>query len=93
MENNPLFAKINLALEGIRPYLLADGGNVKIVEIIDNQEVKIEFEGACVSCSMSAMTFRGGIEDAILKAVPEIKKVTAVNMPNIENSSLITHNS
>lgn len=83
MENHPLFARINTALEGIRPYLLADGGNVKIVDIVDNQEVEIEFQGACVSCNMSVMTFRGGIEDAILKAVPEIKKVTAVNMPEL----------
>jgi Fe-S cluster biogenesis protein NfuA len=83
MENHPLFHKINTALEGIRPYLLADGGNVKIVDIVDNQEVKIEFEGACVSCNMSVMTFRGGIEDAILKAVPEVKKVTAVNIPQM----------
>lgn len=88
MKNHPLFEKINAALEGIRPYLLADGGNVKIVDIVNGQEVKIEFEGACVSCSMSVMTFRGGIEDAILKAVPEIKKVTAVNMPLIQNKSL-----
>jgi Fe-S cluster biogenesis protein NfuA len=83
MENNLLFARINAALEGIRPYLLADGGNVKILEITADNVVKIEFEGACVSCSMSAMTFRSGIEDAILKAVPEVKKVIAMNMPEL----------
>jgi Fe-S cluster biogenesis protein NfuA len=83
MENNPLFNRINAALESIRPYLLADGGNVKIVEITDDNTVKIEFEGACVSCNMSAMTFRSGIEDAILKAVPEVKKVVAMNMPEL----------
>ncbi len=43
MKNHPLFEKINAALESIRPYLLADGGNVKIVDIVNNQEVKIEF--------------------------------------------------
>ncbi|MES2795381.1 MAG: NifU family protein [Bacteroidota bacterium] len=84
MENHSLFTKINAALEGIRPYLLADGGNVKILEITPDNIVKIEFEGACVSCNMSVMTFRGGIEDAILKAVPEVKKVIAVNMPVLQ---------
>jgi Fe-S cluster biogenesis protein NfuA len=86
MENNPLFGRINLALESIRPYLIADGGNVKIIEITDNQEVKIEFEGACVACEMSVMTFRAGIQDAIMKAVPEVKKVIAINIPALANS-------
>ncbi len=83
MENNLLFAKIEKALDGIRSYLIADGGNVKIVEISDDNIVKIEFLGACVSCNMSVMTFRGGIEDAIMKAAPEVKKVIAVNMPEV----------
>ncbi len=83
MENNSLFAKIEKALDGIRSYLIADGGNVKIVEISDDNIVKIEFLGACVSCNMSVMTFRGGIEDAIMKAAPEVKKVIAVNMPEV----------
>ncbi len=81
METNSLYSRINTALEGIRPYLIADGGNVKILEITADNVVKIEFEGACMSCNMSVMTFRGGIEDAILRAVPEIKKVIAVNIP------------
>jgi Fe-S cluster biogenesis protein NfuA len=93
MENHPLFQKINSALDSIRAYLIADGGNVKLVDISDDNIVQIEFLGACVSCSMSVMTFRGGIEDAILKAAPEVKKVIAINMPAIQNSSLITPNS
>ena len=83
MENHPLYHKINTALDSIRAYLIADGGNVQLVEITDKNEVKIEFLGACVSCSMSAMTFRGGIEDAILKAAPEVTKVIALNMPEL----------
>ena len=93
MENHPLFQKINSALDSIRAYLIADGGNVKLVEISDDNIVKIEFLGACVSCNMSVMTFRGGIEDAILKAAPEVKKVIATNMPAIQNSTFITQNS
>jgi Fe-S cluster biogenesis protein NfuA len=83
MENHPLYPAINDALKGIRPYLEADGGDVKIVEITPEMEVKIEFLGACTSCSMSALTFRGGVEDAILKAVPEVTKVTALNLTAI----------
>ena len=83
MIEHPLFVKIESALNSIRPYLEADGGNVKLLEITEDNTVKIEFLGNCVSCSMSVMTFRGGIEDAIMKAAPEVKKVTAVNMPEL----------
>jgi Fe-S cluster biogenesis protein NfuA len=83
MEDHPLLPSINTALQGIRPYLEADGGDVRVVEITSDMEVKIEFMGACTSCTMSALTFRGGVEDAILKAVPEVKKVTALNLTAI----------
>lgn len=86
MENHPLLDRINKALESIRPYLIADGGNVKIVEITDENEVQIEFEGACVACEMSVMTFRAGIQDAIMKSVPEVTKVVAINVPALQNS-------
>jgi Fe-S cluster biogenesis protein NfuA len=75
MMEHPLLQKVNDALNGIRPYLIADGGNVQVLEITAENVVKIAFEGACVSCNMSAMTFKGGVEDAILKAVPDITKV------------------
>jgi Fe-S cluster biogenesis protein NfuA len=83
MEDHPLLPSINTALQGIRPYLEADGGDVRVVEITSDMEVKIEFMGACTSCTMSALTFRGGVEDAILKAVPEVTKVTALNLTAI----------
>lgn len=78
MEQHPLYHRVIEALKGIRPYLEADGGNVEIVEITPENEVKIQFQGTCVSCSMSDMTFKGGIEASILKAVPEVIKVTSV---------------
>ncbi len=76
----PLQGKIEKALDKIRPYLVADGGNVRVLEIIDGNFLRLELTGACSSCSMSAMTFRGGIEETILREVPEIIKVEAVNM-------------
>jgi Fe-S cluster biogenesis protein NfuA len=72
--------KIEQALDTVRPYLEADGGNVKFVEVTPDMVVKLELEGACASCQMSIMTMKAGIEDAIKKAIPEVKSVMAVNM-------------
>ncbi|WP_420146873.1 NifU family protein [Spirosoma sp.] len=80
VNNDQLITKIELALDSMRPYLAADGGNVKILEVTDDKTVKLELIGSCGSCPMSAMTFKGGLEEAILRAVPEITKVEAVNI-------------
>lgn len=72
--------RVEAALNGIRPYLEADGGNVQVLEITDEYVARLELVGACGTCSMSAMTFKGGIEDAIRRAVPEITRVEAVNV-------------
>lgn len=72
--------KVEEALEQIRPYLQADGGNVSLVEITDDHVVKVELQGACKSCSMSIMTLKAGIEESIKRAVPEIKTVKAINL-------------
>lgn len=71
--------RIEEALNSIRPYLEADGGNVELLEITEDLVVKVELQGACKSCSMSTMTMRAGIEETIRKAVPEVTKVEAVN--------------
>ncbi len=77
---NNLTAKIEEALEQIRPYLQADGGNVSLVEITADKIVRLELHGACKTCSMSMMTLKAGIEESIKRAVPEIKSVEAVNL-------------
>ena len=74
-----LLERVQEAVEGIRPYLQDDGGDVKIVEVTDDMEVKVELLGACASCSMSPSTMKAGIEEAIKRAVPEIKSIVAVN--------------
>ena len=71
--------KIEDALNSIRPYLEADGGNVELLEITEDNVVKVELHGACKTCSMSAMTMKAGIEETIKRAVPEIIRVEAVN--------------
>lgn len=75
-----LLEKIDKALDSIRPYLETDGGNVRIIEITDDMTVRLELLGACGSCPMSTMTLKAGVEEAIKKAVPEIKHVEAVNL-------------
>lgn len=71
--------KIEEALNSIRPYLEADGGNVELLEITEDFVVKVELHGACKTCTMSAMTMKAGIEETIKRAVPEVTKVEAVN--------------
>jgi len=77
--NTVLREKVDKALDSIRPYLEADGGNVKILEITPENTVILELLGSCSSCPMSMMTLKAGVEQAIIKDVPEIKSVIAVN--------------
>lgn len=77
---NDLIKKVEEALDQVRPYLQADGGNVSILEITPDHIVKLELLGACKSCSMSMMTLKAGIEESIKRSVPEIKAVEAVNI-------------
>ncbi|NJL14712.1 MAG: NifU family protein [Microscillaceae bacterium] len=72
--------RIEKALDNIRPYLAADGGNVRVLEISPEGVLKIELLGSCGTCPMSAMTLKAGIEESVIKAVPEIIKVEAVSM-------------
>lgn len=72
--------KIEFALDTIRPYLEADGGNVRIVELTDDMVLKIEMMGSCGTCPMSTMTLKAGVEDAIKRAIPEITRVEAINL-------------
>lgn len=76
--NQELFNKVEDALKTIRPYLEADGGDVELLEITEENTAMLELKGACSTCSMSQMTMKAGIEETILRAVPEIKSVQAV---------------
>ena len=75
-----LTARVEAALEQIRPYLQADGGDVSLIEITEENIVKLELQGACKSCSMSMMTMKAGIEESIKRIAPEIKAVQAINL-------------
>ena len=78
-----LKAKVEAALETIRPYLQADGGDVSVEEITKDNIVRVKLLGNCGSCKMSYMTMKAGIEQAIIKDVPQIKAVEAVDMSEL----------
>ena len=69
--------KIEAALEKIRPALVADGGNVELVDVKDGV-VSVRLTGACGSCPMSTMTLQMGVERILKEEVPEVKEVVAV---------------
>jgi Fe-S cluster biogenesis protein NfuA len=69
--------RVEAALAKIRPALLADGGDVKLVDVREGV-VKVKLTGACGSCPMATMTLKGGIERILKEQVPEVKEVIAV---------------
>jgi Fe-S cluster biogenesis protein NfuA len=73
--------KVEEALDMIRPYLMADGGSVRVMNITPDMVVELELLGACGSCPMSTMTLRAGIEQALRRSIPQIARVEAVNAP------------
>lgn len=78
-EKQELLRRVDNALNDVRPHLEVDGGNVEVVDITDANIVQIKWLGTCEGCSMSAMTMRAGIEQAIRGKVPQVEGVVAVN--------------
>ncbi|WKK80070.1 NifU family protein [Marivirga arenosa] len=76
--------RVEKALDSIRPYLEADGGNVKVLDINEGI-LRLELLGACGNCPMSTMTLKAGVEEAVKKAVPEIISVEAINITSADD--------
>ncbi len=74
MSTQELKSNVEKALTEIRPFLEADGGNISLVSI-DNDVVKVQLEGACISCSVNQMTLKNGVEATIKKYAPQIQEV------------------
>lgn len=70
--------RVEKALEKIRPMLMADGGNVDLVEVTNEGIVKLKLTGTCGCCPMSQMTLKNGIEKLLKQEVPEVKEVIAI---------------
>ncbi len=79
MDQQAWIAKLEAALNNIRPHLEADGGDVEIVKITEELDVHIRWIGNCETCDMSAMTLKAGIEQTIKSQFPEINQVVPLN--------------
>lgn len=73
-----LLKKVSDALEKVRPYLQADGGDITLVEVTDEMVVKVKLLGACGACPYSIQTLKNGVEHALKREIPEIKEVVSV---------------
>lgn len=71
--------RVQKAIDTVRPYLEADGGDINLVEITQDLVVKVKFQGACDGCPFSLQTLKAGIEQAVKKELPEVKEVIAVD--------------
>ena len=70
--------KVEEVLERVRPMLQRDGGDVQLMDVTDDNIVKVKLKGACGHCPMSMMTLKGGIEAELKKNIPDVKSVEAV---------------
>ncbi|POY37038.1 hypothetical protein C3K47_08245 [Solitalea longa] len=89
MSNAELLSKVERALDQIRPYLEADGGNVEVLEVTDDSILKLKLLGSCGSCPMSIMTLKAGLEQAVKREVPEIVAVEAVNLTDMDDPNAV----
>jgi Fe-S cluster biogenesis protein NfuA len=79
IETNNIKERVIKALERVRPYLQSDGGDIQLVDITDDYIVQVRLQGACHGCPYSMQTLKAGVEQALLKEVPEIKSVVSVD--------------
>jgi Fe-S cluster biogenesis protein NfuA len=70
--------KVRTVLETVRPFLQEDGGDVELVNVTDDGIVELKLTGACATCPMSIMTLRAGIERALMREIPDVRRVEAV---------------
>ncbi|GAB1308669.1 NifU family protein [Urechidicola sp. KH5] len=78
MNAQELKEKVELALDEIRPFLVSDGGNISLIDIVNNK-VTVQLEGACVGCSVNQMTLKNGVEATIKRYAPQIEEVVELS--------------
>jgi Fe-S cluster biogenesis protein NfuA len=76
--SEPIEQRIQTALDKVRPYLQEDGGDVELVRMRDDGILELSLTGTCKRCPMSLMTLRAGVERAVMKDVPEVRRVETV---------------
>lgn len=77
-EKEKLLSKIQATLDKVRPYLQSDGGDIELVDVTSDYRVEVKLTGACSGCPFSMQTLKAGVEQALIKEVPEIVEVVAV---------------
>lgn len=78
-ENINIKERVLKALESIRPYLQSDGGDIQLIEVTEDFTVRVKLQGACHGCPYSLQTLKAGVEQALMKEVPEIRSVVSVD--------------
>jgi Fe-S cluster biogenesis protein NfuA len=81
IDKKTIEVKVLESMAELRPFLQADGGDMELVEIQDDATVVVRLLGSCSDCSMSMMTLKAGLEEAVKSILPEVKEVVAINMP------------
>jgi len=71
--------KVEEILGLIRPMLQRDGGDVELIDVIDDGTVQVKLKGACDGCAMASLTLKMGIEKLLKQEIPEVKEVVAVD--------------
>ncbi len=71
-------AKVQEALDLIRPALQADGGDVELVDVTEDGVVQVQLQGACRGCPMSQLTLANGVERVLKEQIPEVQRVEPV---------------
>ncbi len=79
MDKQSVKVKVLAAMDQLRPFLHADGGDMELVKIKDDGTVIVRMLGACSDCSMSLMTLKAGLEEAVMKVAPEVTSVVAID--------------
>jgi Fe-S cluster biogenesis protein NfuA len=74
-ETKSIKERVMNALERVRPYLQSDGGDIDLIDVTEDMTVKVKLTGACHGCPYSMQTLKAGVEQAIMKEVPEIRRV------------------
>jgi Fe-S cluster biogenesis protein NfuA len=77
--DHPLYARVEQALDRVRPYLRKDGGDIELVAITEDLDILVRLLGACESCPMSFMTMKAGVEAELRGIVPEIRSIQTVD--------------
>lgn len=82
MSQEELRARVEAALDKVRPFLAAHGGGVDLAGIDADGTVRVRLSGACAGCPLAGLTLAAGVERAIMESVPEVKRVIAT--PHVE---------